>query len=206
MNTVSFINNFKNRRALIVSEDFSAIGKLGESLKRMGVSVEYIAPKNEEVDLVPFQPREKEDVIFLDGDLNTNINLPHCERRKIVLVPVIGMIGIEAPSRLDRLLSYGATSFIKKPIHVGTVFFNLYLAVNTHNKFMRLHREVEKHNERRSMRKYILKAILIVMEQYKVSDDAAYDLIRKRSMDAQISLEEYSKKIVCLHSQSEPIA
>lgn len=205
MSTLSFVNNFNNRRALIVSDDFSAIGNLGESLKRMGVSVEYIAPKEKTVDLIPFEPYVENDIVFLDGDLNTDINLPYCDDKKIALVPVIGMIGIEAPSRLDRLLSYGATSFIKKPIHVGTVFFSLYLAVNTHKKIMKLHKEVERHNERRGMRKYILKAVLIIMEKYDTSDDEAYELIRKESMSARMSLEEYSKKLVLLNSQREVI-
>lgn len=205
MNTASFINNFNHKRALIISDDFSAVGTLGESLKRMGVGIEYISPSSKKIDLSKHGLCVDNDVLFLDGDLNINIEIPFCSDRGQALIPIIGMVGIEAPSRLNRLFSYGATAFIKKPIHTGTVFFNLYLAVNTYNKLTTLTEQLNDYKERRRNRRYVIKAMLILMNELKISDDEAYQRLRKESMNSQTSLETYSKRIVKSMARNETV-
>jgi len=201
MKALSYIQNFSRRRALIVSSDERATERLDTSLVRIGVQVEYADIRCDCVDLSAYKLSTDKDVLFLDGDLNTSIQIPRHSHTDIVLIPVIGMVGIEAPSRLNRLHTYGATAFIKKPVHAGTVFFNLSLAVNRHQQILNLSLEIQDHLVRRRLRRYVIKAILLVMEQHKLSDEQAYEWLRKQSMDHQMSLEELAKQLVLAHDE-----
>ena len=57
------------------------------------------------------------DVVFIDGDIGDCASLPLSTVGQLPPAPVIGLIGVTAPSRLKALMRAGATSFLRKPIH-----------------------------------------------------------------------------------------
>lgn len=196
MKSMPYIQNFNGRRALIICDDSNATTRLDTSLMRMGICTEYVQVQHNHICLSEYQLCSDRDLLFLDGDLNTSISIPSIEGTHVPMIPVVGMVGIEAPSRLSRLLAHGATAFIKKPIHVGSVFFNLFIAINNHQQSVRLSVDINKHKVRHSMRRYVFKAILLIMEHQGIDDESAYEWLRRKSMDAQTPLEELSRIIV----------
>lgn len=196
MTVVRCIQNFNRRRALIVSEDPRALGRLDDYLIRLGVRVQHLDIHNSSVDLTTAGVVPDDDVLFLDGDLNCDICVPTYPDSEVSIVPVIGMVGIEAPSRLGTLFAHGATAFIKKPIHVGTVFSSLFMAINSHVQQQSCLKRIESMEQRRHLRRYVVKAVILLMKHYSVDDEAAYSLLRTQSMRAQSSIENFSKRLV----------
>lgn len=205
MNALRCVKNFNHRRALIVSEDLRATERLDDCLIRLGVGVEYVAAQEGRIRLDAVDLCSERDVLFLDGDLNTDVSVPNYPETTVSLIPVVGMVGIEAPGRLGRLFAHGATAFIKKPIHVGTVFSNLFMAVNEHNQRLAWCQAKQEFDAKRRMRRYVIKAVVLVMEEQSLTDDLAYEWLRKKSMYAQMSIEDLSKRFVesrCEHIQA----
>lgn len=196
MNSAPCVKNFSRRRALIVTDDTATMNRLCVSLGRVGVRAEAAQLQPEGIDLRDEDLCTEHDILFLDGDLNLVIHVPSYEKTAVPLIPIVGMVGIEAPSRLERLFSYGATAFIKKPIYAGAVFPSLFMSINGHLQRLQLTRYQHKQDMRRGMRRYVMKAVLMIMEEKNLTDEEAYDCLRRTSMNMQTSIEDLCKQMV----------
>ncbi|MBS0558849.1 MAG: ANTAR domain-containing protein [Proteobacteria bacterium] len=135
------------------------------------------------------------DVLFVDSDVLFD-PAPAAEPGHLLLpVPVIGVVGVEAPSRLKALSDIGATAFLHKPIHPATVYSALFLAVNNHARFARLEAQIEEHNRRRAGRRYVIRAVATLMQQSAMSDEQAYAHLRRESMRRRVGIEELARSL-----------
>ncbi|MBZ9772537.1 ANTAR domain-containing response regulator [Mesorhizobium sp. CO1-1-8] len=135
------------------------------------------------------------DIILVDGDLNGAIQNTSSATTALP-VATIGLVGIEAPGRLRALLSCGATAFLRKPVHVSSVFTALFLGVNQFLQRGALVHQLDEHDRRRQRRRSVLKAILRVMKQNGIDDDAAYAHLRRKSMERRCSIEDYCEELI----------
>ena len=117
-------------------------------------------------------------------------------RNAQVDVAVIGLIGVEAPSRLKTIMRLGATATLRKPVYGGSVYSALFVGVNAFRQRRALTTEIAEHERRRHGRRYLIKAILKVMEAAGCDEDAAYDRLRRESMRQRLSIEEYCERFV----------
>lgn len=196
------IQNFARRKATIVSSDKNSIERLHNTLLKVGVQLRRIESSVHDLDFVDYELKINEDVIFLDGDLSGSLGVPAYPSTGFPIVPIIGMVGSEAPSRLGRLMTNGATSFIKKPIHMDTVFSSLFMAVNVHNERVSLAEKIADLDAKRHSRRYVIKAVTLLMQHFSVDDERAYEMLRKQSMHEQSTIETFAKKVVERHTQS----
>ena len=132
------------------------------------------------------------DVVFVDGDGPFDPALLARPDRILPHVPVIGVVGVEAPSRLKALSDTGATALLRKPIHPATVYSSLFLAVNNHARFARLEAELEEHKRRRAGRRYIIRAVVGLIQHAGMTDEQAYVHLRRESMRRRVGIEEYA--------------
>lgn len=196
MTTTRCVQNFSRRRALIVSEDARATERLDDSLIRLGMQVVYVPAVEGSVTMSIDDLETDRDVLFLDGDLGVQLEMPRHAGIKLSMIPVVGMVGIEAPGRLGHLFACGATAFIKKPVHVGTVYSTLFMAINEYNQKLAWNRQQQEQEERRKQRRYVIKAVVLLMQQHALTDERAYEWLRRQSMCAQVSVEEMARRIV----------
>ncbi|HLS43486.1 MAG TPA: ANTAR domain-containing protein [Paenalcaligenes sp.] len=190
------IKSFSRRKATIISSSKECVERLHSTLMRMGVELRRVEDKPSALCFDEYELQASEDVIFLDGDLSEPLHLPAYPNTTLPLVPVIGMVGSEAPSRLGRLMTNGATTFIKKPIHIDTVFSTLFMAVNVHHERIALAQKIADLEDRRHGRRYVIKAVTLLMEHFAVDDDRAYDMLRRQSMHEQTTIESFARKVV----------
>lgn len=136
-------------------------------------------------------------MVIIDGDLDLPLvwpdgyNLMH----QHAPCPTVGLVGTEAPSRLKAMLQLGATSFLQKPIHGGAVYSALYLGVNAFERIERLKASLDDLTERRRKRIYVIRAVAELMRRSGLGEDAAYDHLRRDSMRARVSIEDYCKSL-----------
>lgn len=190
------LQNFNGNRALVVTDRAAAMDTLITALERLGVAVaaEHIVGSVGDIDLTTLSAER--DVIFIDGDMGDSAALPLSPVGQLPPAPVIGVIGVSAPSRLKALMRAGATSFLRKPIHASAVYPALFVGVNEYRRHRHLEALLEDQERRRRGRRDVVKAIIRVMAVYNLDDDGAYDLLRRRCMAARQTMEEYCSNLV----------
>lgn len=127
------VQNFSHRRAVVVSNDERVRNTLASTLGRLGLIVD-MRRGHEAVDLSSEPLSWSDDIVFVDADLPLAPHVPWSNIGEMPMAPVIGLVGVEAPSRLKALIQVGATAFLSKPVYAGSVFSTLYLAVNEYGK------------------------------------------------------------------------
>ena len=78
------------------------------------------------------------------------------------------------------------------------------LAVNEHNRRRLLEERIARHEERRRGRRHVVKAILRLMQEHGLDDDAAYEALRREAMRARQPLEAYCETLI--RARPSPVA
>ncbi|AYD00603.1 ANTAR domain-containing protein [Neorhizobium sp. NCHU2750] len=196
MSSSRYVQNFRQRRALLLSNDPKAIETISAMVTRLGMALEPLCIMPGEFRPVLEKANSQRDVLFLDGDLNLFPEAVQSVESELPQIPIVGLVGIEAPSRLRSLMQFGATAFLSKPVHSGAIFSALYLAVNTFEQKADLRLSIEELEKRRRYRRHVIKAVTMVMKSHSLDDEGAFALLRKEAMRARLSLEAYCEGVV----------
>lgn len=189
MNPPRAIQNFRGFRAVWWGPPAAAGETLASVLARLGIALTTLDEIGREA-LVP-----ERDILFIDGDGAFDPATAARSGRILPRVPVIGVVGSEAPSRLKALSDSGATALLRKPIHPSTVYAALFLAVNNHARFARLEDRLEDADRRRSGRRFVVKALVRLMHERGLCDEQAFALLRRESMRLRMGLEDYAQTL-----------
>ena len=184
------IQNYRGTRALVIASDGGAIDILEATLVKLGLSVERAPLADSAVEYDIEQLRAGADLLFVDGDLGVTLCGEGLVDR-LPPIPVIGIVGAEAPSRLKALMNQGATAFLRKPVYPGAVYTALFLGINQFLQRRDLEVQLDEHQKRRRRRRVVVKAIVQLMQKSGIDDDEAYAQLRRDSMRMRCSLEDY---------------
>ena len=190
------VQNFKGGRALVVMERTGREGALEPTLAKLGVSCEYlpIIDGRTQIDLAALQADR--DILFVDGDLDGALTIELDPLANLPPVPVIGLVGVEAPSRLKALANLGATSFLRKPVHGGAVYTSLFMGINQFLLRRQMQQRLQTLEDLRRGRRSLLRAVVMRMKETGLDEDGAYDQLRRESMRARQSLELYCEDLL----------
>ena len=179
------VQNFRHLRGIVWGGPATAADTLQTTLARLGMSL----VRAQDADLIALDCNR--DVIFADGDCDLDPALIRRPGTTLPPAPTIGLVGVEAPSRLKMLDELGATAFLRKPIHAAAVYSSLFLAVNGYHRLRLQELALAEHDRRRGGRRFVIKAVVHLVQTAGLSDDAAYARLRRESMRVRRSLEEY---------------
>ena len=133
------------------------------------------------------------DFIFFDADMGFDDQFPWTPGT--APMPLIALIGSEAPGRVEWALSTGATAQILKPVGDSGVYSALLIASNAFEARRALSAQVADLRRRLGERQTIVRAVVLMIGKTG-SDAAAYAALRQEAMDARISLEEAAARVV----------
>jgi AmiR/NasT family two-component response regulator len=168
------IANFRGARALLLMPDDANRAALAATLTRLGVIVSAEGPF---------------DVAFYDADEGSGLmELP-------ADAPSVAVVGSEAPSRLLRVARHGSLSHVMKPIRGPGVFAALVLAFSGHAARRRAEAERLALDVRLKGRRDVMKAVLRLMRERDLDDDAAYAALRVESMRRRMTVEAFAAEI-----------
>lgn len=189
MTTQRLIQNFQRSRGLLwAGPEFNA-DTLERSLAKLGVSLTRV----EQIDAAVLDPER--DIVFLDADQQINTAALLRGDTGMTAAPVIGLVGVEAPSRLRLLAEAGATAMLRKPIASATVYSALYLGVNNYRRLHRAETQLAAVNRKRRGRRYLIKAIVTLIHARGLDDDTAYAELRREAMRRRLDLEEFCEAL-----------
>jgi len=193
MSEPRIIQNFIGYRATIATEQPAAVEQLQDMLTKLGMSFAMAGLSDGRLQI---EPGDK-DVLFIDSDLNVAVETGTLEPSRCL--PVIGIVGVEAPSRLRSLMQLGATATLRKPVHRASVYSALFVGINEFRRRRYLADRLEEQERRRLLRKSVVKAVLIVMRRMGSDHAVAYDHLRRESMRARQSIEEFCETFIQAH-------
>lgn len=154
-------------------------------LSRLGV---HIAPWESG------SPGTKVDVVLLDADLFLIEPTPVLPVDPTT--PIVALIGIETPSRLKWLLDLKPASFLIKPIRSAGLYSALVMAFGIAQQRAQAAERIQHLETRVRSRRLVIAAILYLMENRKLTESAAFALIRRTAMQRRTTIEELSAEIV----------
>jgi AmiR/NasT family two-component response regulator len=194
MTTHRLIQNFRRSQGLLwASSEFNA-DVLERTLLKLGVSLRRV----ESVSAAGLDPDR--DIVFLDADQPINPAPLLLAGANLTAAPVIGIVGVEAPSRLKLLAEAGATAILRKPIQAGTVYSALFLGVNNHRRLKSAEARLAIGDRKRRGRRFLIKAVVALVQTRGLSDDDAYAELRRESMRRRLDLEEFCESLFQLDS------
>jgi AmiR/NasT family two-component response regulator len=189
MTTHRLIQNFRRSHGLLwANPDFNA-DVLERTLMKLGVSLRRV----ESVNASRLDPDR--DIVFLDADQPINPEPLLSPGETLCTAPVIGIVGVEAPSRLKLLAESGATAILRKPIQAGTVYSALFLGVNNHRRLKSAEARLAIGDRKRRARRFLIKAVVALVQTRGLSDDDAYAELRRESMRRRLDLEELCESL-----------
>lgn len=180
------LTNFRGLRALVVHRDDTNRTVLVDILGRLGLETTALDPES-----LPAAADFKADLVLFDADEDS---FEPSRLSDLFEMPTIALIGNEAPSRLARVFRYQCDSHIQKPIRNSGVFTALLLAVNGHQRSKRSADQMETLRQRLSGRRTVMKAVLRMMSDHGIDEDAAYERLRRGAMHRRIPIEEMARE------------
>lgn len=183
----SSLPNFRGCHALVLHRSDSNSETLIRQLESLGLTVRRKWPAED-------VSAEGLDVVFFDADLGYDGLFAWPASR--APIPLIAVMGSEAPGRIEWTLAQGPSAYLTKPIGSTGIFSALAIAFRTFETQQHLHGTLAELTRRIKTRPVLFKAILVVMESFGIGDAEAYRLLRTGSMKRRVSIEALSSHIV----------
>jgi AmiR/NasT family two-component response regulator len=177
--------------AIILHRPHAAVSALSRQLLAVGLRVSTQWPVLEADALAA-------DFVFFDADMGFDEQFPW--QKAQAPMPLIALIGTEAPGRIEWALSTGATAQILKPVGDSGVYSALLIARNAFEARRALSAEVADLRQKIGERQTVVRAVVMLIEQTG-SEAAAYSALRSEAMAARISIEEAAGRVLLRGSQ-----
>ena len=178
--TAGGIPNFRGQRALVLHrQDRNGEAIVGQ-LERLGVFVAVRWPAEA-------VSAEGMDVVFFDAD-NGFDGLFAWERGE-ASVPLIAILGSEAPGRLEWTLAQRCSAYLLKPVGSTGVFSALTIAFTTFAEERARAATLQRLDERLRLRDRVIAATADLMHRHDIGVDTALRLLRQESMRRRSAIE-----------------
>jgi two-component system, response regulator / RNA-binding antiterminator len=188
--TRRLIQSFRGLRAALLLDSAADHRLLADALIRLGLEVTTADPADHSS---AWESLAGADMIFFDADIIDSLPVPWSDAPS---VPMVAIIGLEAPTRLNRAFEIGPAALLYKPLRSSGIYPALFFAANEHRRRAELTERLKSLEERHGARRFVQKAILDVMERHDCDDEEAFRLLRRESMRQRITVEELAMRVV----------
>lgn len=171
---------------VILHRPHSSVDKLVNQLSKIGLGVAVQWP---ELDASAYSA----DFIFFDADMGFDEQFSW--KMGESPMPLIALIGSEAPGRIEWALEMGADAHLLKPIGDSGAYSALLIARTAFETRKALMAQARDLRERLSARQTIVQAVAILSEKLPAEEDV-YDHLRRLAMSSSISIEKAAERVV----------
>ena len=199
--TTPILRDLPNMRVQVIHAPDSEGASLVEHLRRIGCTVEAHWP-------VPDAFADTADVVLLSIDHDSRdaiANLFRNRRQNTHQPIIIAVVGRENQTTLQLVLESGALAVVERPISPFGLLTNLTIARSLWIERRNATRRLRKLERKLSGIQNIQKAKSILMEKQGLSEDDAYQKIRRQAMGKRVSMEDMAVAILeadeLLHSR-----
>lgn len=188
-----FIPSLGGARALIVHRPHPTVVALTRQLRAIGLGVTAHWPELPASGVLA-------DYIFFDADMGHDSQFPW--KPGDAPMPMIALIGSEAPGRIEWALSQNAAGQLLKPIGDGGVFSALLIARQAFDARNALAAEIADLRARLSERQTVVQAVML-LARTAGTEERAYEQLRQMAMSWRVTIEQAAQRLVA-HGSSGP--
>lgn len=185
------VQNFRGTTAILVMAEDRNHQTLRGILGRLGMVAHHFDPQGDAANLKSLLTAA--DIVFVDTDM---LDAQFGTVVAGAALPVVAVIGIESPSRLQRAFDIEPSAVMMKPVRSNGVYTALFFAFNEKHRRQQLNGKLATLQERQGARRILVKAILHLMQSLGLNDEEAYRHLRKESMSRRIPIEELAAQIL----------
>jgi AmiR/NasT family two-component response regulator len=179
--------SFTGLHAVVLHRSDDTVERLARQLNVLGLKVrEQWAP----LDL----KQQRADIVLVDADAGWSGLLPWPAGENPL--PLIALLGSEAPGRIAWALDHGANALIAKPIAASAVYPALVMASRSHAEARRIAGRIAELEERIRLRPLVLAAVQALMTRHDLDEAAAYRHLRREAMRRRLALEQAAAAIL----------
>jgi AmiR/NasT family two-component response regulator len=144
--------------------------------------------------------RTPADIVLVDADQGWDGLLPW--RGGDVPVPLVALLGSEAPGRIAWAMEQGAAALIAKPIASSSVYPALVMATHVHAERALARQRIAGLEERMRLRPIVHEAMRAIMAAQAEDEAGAYRILCRAAMRRRLTIEHIAASIVAGH---EPV-
>ncbi len=134
------------------------------------------------------------DLVLVDADAGWSELLPWSPGRNPV--PVLALLGSEAPGRIAWALEQGAQAIITKPVIASAVYPALVMATRFHADTLRIAARIADLEERIRLRPLVLRAVEALMVKRHCDEATAYRGLQQAAMRHRLPLEQAAASVL----------
>ncbi len=179
------IQNLGGARAVILHRPHDTVAALTRQLQAIGLVVTQVWPE-----LGP--EAMGADFVFFDADMGHDGQFPWAAGQSPM--PMIALIGSEAPGRIEWALAAGAHAQMLKPVGDNGAYSALLIARDGFDAERALSAEIADLRRRLDERRTVVRAVAALMRR-GMDEDAAYVQLRRMAMDWRISFEDAALRV-----------
>ncbi len=193
MSRLSHILKLGGAKAFVLHRQHPTVQAISRQLAAIGLEVH---------DCWPDLPADvlAGDFVFFDVDMGFDEQFPWTPGA--APMPLIALIGSEAPGRIEWALSHKADAQLVKPISNSGVYSALLIARQSFEARQRLAGEIAALEARVAERQTIVRAVGALSAQ-GFDDERAYAQLRSLAMGWQVSLEEAARRVMAMTREEE---
>ncbi|MEO9526686.1 ANTAR domain-containing protein [Roseibium sp.] len=181
MSTLFRTPSFRGWSAIILHKPHADRDAAARQLERLGVGVATAWPD------LPANA-ETADLIVFDADVCHDAQFPWPVEAQPM--PMIALMGTEAPGRVEWAIRRGAIAHLNKPIRPTGVYGALVVATQTFAMRRLSSERIAKLEERLSLRPQVAEAILLLMQHQDGDADGAYRVLQDMAMTSRQTIED----------------
>jgi AmiR/NasT family two-component response regulator len=181
MRRTAKLPNFSSWSAIVLHRPHATADGVLRQLERIGIAARSVWPA-----LAPDEAAA--DVVFFDVDMGHDGQFPWPAGR--APMPLIALVGSEAPGRLEWAIAQGADSYLMKPVGSAGVYSALIVARHAFAARASLLAEVGELRDRLSRRPNVARALVAIMNRENIDDAAAFRRLREIAMETRRTIED----------------
>ncbi|GLK54008.1 AmiR/NasT family two-component response regulator [Methylopila capsulata] len=187
---IQILRDIKGLRVQAIHPNDPEGKQLVDHLKRIGCFVETTWP-------IPEAYADNADVVLLTIEQEDRDGLLKLMRSRAEAPPtVIAIVGYENPSTLALLLESGALAVIERPIKPFGLLTQIALARSLWLERKEQARRLRKLERKLNGIQQIQKAKTILMANQGISEEEAFQTIRRQAMSKRVPMEEMASAII----------
>jgi AmiR/NasT family two-component response regulator len=194
MNPSIGIPNFRGWSAIILHRPHAAAEAITRQLERIGATARIVWP---ELDAAS----GKADVVFFDADLGHDGQFPWPPGE--APMPLVALLGSEAPGRVEWAIGQGADAHILKPIGSAGVYSALVIARHAFAARRQLIAEIEDMRDRLRRRPTVARAVIAIMQGEKMNEAAAFRRLRQIAMESRRTIEDAADTVIARYGTTD---
>jgi AmiR/NasT family two-component response regulator len=188
--TIQILRDLRGLRVEVVHPPDAEGVSLVEHLRRIGCTVATAWPVP---DLLP----PGADIVVLSIDHDSREPLRHLLKATNRAPPtLLGVVGYENPSILQLVLESGVHAVIERPVRPFGLLTQLVVARSLWQQQQDLRLKAQKLERKLLGIQRIGRAKSILMTAHSLSEEAAYQNIRKQAMSKRVSMEDMAEAII----------